>query len=234
METKLPIVPPALALRSQPMKVFAYLRVSGKGQVDGDGFPRQLAAVQSFAGSHDLTIARIFHERGVSGTVDGIDRPAWVEMIAAAREADVKVVVIEKLDRLARDLMIQERIIADLCGRGVTLVSVAEPDLCSDDPTRKLLRQIMGAIAEYDKGTIVAKLRAARQRKRAQNGRCEGAKPYGTRPGEAEVLDRIRGLHASGTRFLAIAAVLNADGIRPRRGSRWHPYAVERIAKRTL
>ena len=30
--------------------------------------------------------------------MDGIDRPAWVEMIAAARDAGVKVIIIEKLD----------------------------------------------------------------------------------------------------------------------------------------
>lgn len=216
------------------MKAFAYLRVSGRGQVDGDGFPRQLAAVQGFAGSHSITIARVFREKGISGAVDGIDRPAWVEMIAAAREADVTVVVIEKLDRLARDLMIQERILADLKTRGVTLVSVAEPDLCSTDPTRTLLRQIVGAVAQYDKASIVSKLRVARQRHREEHGRCEGAKPYGARPGEAEVLNRIRAMHVAGARFLAIAEALNADGITPRRGRRWHPYAIERIARRAM
>jgi hypothetical protein len=47
-----------------------------------------------------------------------------------------------KVDRLARDLMVQEHIIQDMQRRGITLISVAEPDLCSDDPTRKLLRQM--------------------------------------------------------------------------------------------
>ncbi len=93
----------------------------------------------------------------------------------------MKVIIIEKLDRLARVLMIQERILADFKGRGVTLISVAEPDLCSTDPTRTLLRQIVGAVAQYDKASIVSKLRAARQRQREQHGRCEGAKPYGAR-----------------------------------------------------
>ena len=214
------------------MEAFAYLRVSGRGQVDGDGFPRQLAAVQQYAAANSVTIAHVFRERGVSGAVDGVDRPAWVEMISAARSAGVKVIVIEKLDRLARDLMIQERILADLDARSVKLVSVAEPDLCSMDPTRTLLRQIVGAVAQYDKASIVSKLRAARQRKRAQNGRCEGAKPYGVRPGESAGLERIRAMHSSGASFLAISEALNAEGIAPRRGRRWHPHAVARIARR--
>jgi DNA invertase Pin-like site-specific DNA recombinase len=214
------------------MKAFAYLRVSGKGQLDGDGFPRQLAAVQQYASTNGITINRVFREKGVSGTVDGIDRPAWMEMIAAAREADVNVIVIEKLDRLARDLMIQERILADLKIRGLTLVSVAEPDLCSTDPTRTLLRQIVGAVAQYDKASIVSKLRAARQRQRARDGKCEGAKAYGAWPGESAGLERIRAMHMAGTAFQAIAHALNAEGIAPRRGLRWHPHAVARIARR--
>ena len=113
----------------------------------------------------------------------------------------VRTVLIERLDRLARDLMIQEHIIQDLQRRGIALVSVAEPDLCSDDPTRKLMRQIMGAIAEYDKAMVVLKLRGARQRAKAKTGRCEGAKPYGTKAGESDVLDRMRTLRMSECRF---------------------------------
>ena len=214
------------------MKAFAYLRVSGRGQVDGDGFARQLGAIRSYAAAHDITIARVFREEGVSGTLEGMDRPAWVEMITGILTNGVKTIVIEKLDRLARDLMVQEHIVADLQRRGITLVSVAEPDLCSNDPTRKLLRQVMGAIAEYDKSMIVLKLRGARQRVRARGGRCEGAKPYGARPGEAEILATIQTLRAAGESLPAIAAALNAQGRRPRRGSQWHPFAVSRIANR--
>jgi hypothetical protein len=46
----------------------------------------------------------------------------------------------------------------------------AEPDLCIDDPSRKLLRQIFGSIAEYEKTMLVLKLRGARQRKRKATG----------------------------------------------------------------
>ncbi len=215
------------------MKAFAYLRVSGKGQIDGDGFPRQLAAINAYAAAHGITIARVFREKGVSGTLDGMDRAAWAEMIATILANGVKTVIIEKLDRLARDLMIQEHILSDVRRRGIHLISVAEPDLCSDDPTRKLLRQIMGAIAEYDKAMTVLKLRGARQRQRAKNGRCEGAKPYGALADEAETLRRIQTMRASGASLQAIAEALNAEGVQPRRGSRWHPFAVSRIVGRS-
>ena len=47
-------------------KAFAYLRVSGKGQVDGDGFPRQLAAVKAYAAAHGVRIVKVFEEKGVT------------------------------------------------------------------------------------------------------------------------------------------------------------------------
>ena len=48
-----------------------------------------------------------------------------------------------------------------------------------DDPARVLMRQMVGALAQYEKATIVMKLRGARERKRAKTGRCEGRKPFG-------------------------------------------------------
>jgi len=82
----------------------------------------------------------------------------------------VRTIVIERLDRLARDLMVQETIIADLQKNGFDLISVAEPDLMATDPTRILVRQMMGAVAQYEKSQIVLKLRGARLRKRAKEG----------------------------------------------------------------
>jgi hypothetical protein len=53
---------------------------------------------------------------------------------------------------------------------------------------------IFGAISEYEKAMLVLKLRGARNLAKAKSGRCEGAKPYGTFPGEAEILERMRAL----------------------------------------
>jgi len=172
-------------------KAFAYLRVSGKGQIEGDGFTRQRAAIKAYAAAHDCKIIREFREEGVSGTKETMDRPAWAEMIAALHSNGVRTIIVEKLDRLARDLMVQEAAIADLRKHGFTLVSVQEPDLMASDPTRVLMRQLMGAVAQYDKSQIVAKLRGARMRKRAKEGRCEGRKPFGHFEGEAAIIERM-------------------------------------------
>jgi hypothetical protein len=91
------------------------------------------------------------------------------------------------------------------------------------------MRQIFGAIAEYEKTMIVLKLRGARVRAKAKEGRCEGAKPFGTFPGESEVIERMVALRASGMAFEKIAAQLNAEGVKPRRGASWYGKTVDKI-----
>src|SRR5271156_3939095 len=120
-------------------KAFAYLRVSGRGQLEGDGFTRQLAAIKKHATAKGIKIIRIFREEGVSGTKDLEGRPALQDLLVALHSNGTKLVLVERLDRLARDLMIQESIIADMRKNSLELVSVMEPDLLQDDPSRKLM-----------------------------------------------------------------------------------------------
>ena len=140
---------------SRTMKTaYAYLRVSGQGQVSGDGFTRQLEAIKKYAAHADIKIVKVYREMGVSGTTDWESRPAFSEMMAAMLANGTRTVLVERLDRCARDLMVQESIIADFKRKGLTIVSVAEPDLCSEDPTRVLFRQMLGAFSQYEKSMI--------------------------------------------------------------------------------
>ena len=91
------------------------------------------------------------------------------------------------------------------------------------------MRQLMGAVAQYDKSQIVAKLRGARMRKRAKDGRCEGRKPYGFYPGEGEIVARMNALRAEGLGFDRVAARMNEEGIETRTRGRWHGVMVNRI-----
>ena len=212
-------------------KAYAYVRVSGKGQLEGDGFTRQLAAIKKYSTEQGIKISRTFREEGVSGTKDLENRPALQELIVALHSNGTKVVLVEKLDRLARDLMIQESIIADLKRHGFEIVSVTEPDLCSDDPSRTLMRQMLGAFAQYERSMIVQKLKGARQRIRTKEGRCEGRKPYGARPGEQQIIERMKTLRKQGTAVDKIAAILNSQGAMPRSGIQWYATSVYRVLK---
>jgi DNA invertase Pin-like site-specific DNA recombinase len=134
------------------------------------------------------------------------------------------------LDRLARDLMVQETIIGDMRKRGLTLVSVHEPDLLQDDPTRTLLRQMMGAIAQYEKAMLVLKLRGARNRVKAAGGHGEGTRPFGSNAGETETLARMQALAVQhSNNWTKVAAQLDAEGHGPAlagRGTHTHSAAL--------
>jgi DNA invertase Pin-like site-specific DNA recombinase len=197
------------------VKAFAYLRVSGQGQIDGDGFPRQEKTIRDYAKAHGFEIVEVFKEEGVSGTL--IDRPTLAELMVSLEQNGhgVDTVIIERVDRLARDLMVQETILDDFKQNGINVISATDGDLLEDDPTRKLVRQVLGAIAEYDKTMTVLKLRAARERKRRAQGKCEGRKSYGEI--KPEVLKELKRLHRkprNGRRLTAkkIAEKMTAAG----------------------
>ena len=90
----------------------------------------------------------------------------------------VRVVIVEDASRFARELMAQGLGITLLISRGVRLLTASGDDLtASDDPTR-MMRQIAGAFAEYEKARLVSKLRHARERVRHEKEKCEGRRPH--------------------------------------------------------
>ena len=66
------------------IEAFGYLRVSGKGQLNGDGFPRQRAAIEAYARANGFVIVKWFEERGVAGAETWENRPAGPEMVQEA------------------------------------------------------------------------------------------------------------------------------------------------------
>jgi DNA invertase Pin-like site-specific DNA recombinase len=205
----------------------SYLRVSGKGQVEGDGFPRQRQAIATYAKRRGFEVIEEYRDEGVSGTRELDDRPGLAQVLDRVEHNGVKVVIVERADRLARDLMIGEIILDQFRRAGVRVVAADGTDLTTNDnPTTVMVRQILGAVAQFDKSMTVAKLRAARMRLRAKGHRVEGRKPYGTHENERALIDRMRALRrkpAKGARlsYAGIAAQLNAEGHTTRYGRPW-------------
>jgi len=90
--------------RTRPT-AFGYVRVSGRGQVEGHGFERQETAIRSYCKGHRLNLAEVFQEKGVSGSKGLEDRPALSELFSKILGNGTSVVVVERADRLARDLI---------------------------------------------------------------------------------------------------------------------------------
>ena len=222
-------------------KALSYLRVSGKGQVQGDGFPRQREAIARYAKAHNVGIVAEYRDEGVSGAKELADRDGLSDLLVHVKSNGVRLVLVERADRLARDLMVSELLLKEFRDLGVGVVAAesgTELTTGDDDPTKTLIRQVLAAVAEFDKSSIVIKLRAARRRKSKALGRsCEGRKAFGYYEGEDATLERMRALYRKprgGKRlgFYQIATVLNSEGLASRTGKPWTGTSVKRILER--
>jgi DNA invertase Pin-like site-specific DNA recombinase len=220
-------------------KAVSYLRVSGIAQVKGDGFPRQRETIQRYAKANQIELLEEYRDEGVTGTKELADREGLAALLDRLESNGVRLVLIEKADRLARDLMVSEVILGQFRAIGVTVVAAesgTDLTVSDGDPTRKLIRQVLGAVAEFDKSITVAKLAAARARKRKAEGRCEGRKPFGHFEGEPETLERIRQLRRKprgGKRpsFADVVETLNVEGRATRSGKPWNRATVHAICR---
>lgn len=155
------------------MKLVGYCRVSTDNQKEEGTIKIQERALKEYVKKNNHELLEIFKDEGVSGGLE--DRPALSKLFNYLEENSSKIegLVIFKLDRLARDLYIQEHLIKKLEELKVKLISINEPDLDSKDPMRKAFRQIMGMFAELEKAYITIRLSGGRINK-AKKGRYAG------------------------------------------------------------
>ena len=196
----------------------SYLRTSSAANVgaDKDSDRRQREAIQAFARRAGYELVAEFYDAAVSGA-DAIDtRPGFAAMLERIEGNGARTIIVETASRFARDLMVQEVGHAKLRERGIDLIAADSPSSFIDDtPTAKLVRQVLGAISEFDKAMTVAKLRGARERKRREVGECEGLKSHAER--NPELVALARRLHRKKPKggrmsLRAISAELSAQG----------------------
>ncbi len=161
-------------------RAVAYLRTSSATNVGGDSEARQRAAVQEYAKRAGLTVAAEFYDAAVSGADPLDQREGFTALLASCAENGVRTIVVENASRFARDLIVQETGHALLKAQGFALVAADDPDaFTADTPTARMVRQILGAVSEFEKANLVAKLKGARDRASAAAGkRIEGRKGY--------------------------------------------------------
>lgn len=228
---------------SEIKKVFAYLRVSGNSQIDKGGFDRQLKTIKAFCKNQGYFIDHIYKEEGVSGTKRENERPAFKDMVANILKNGIDTIVIESLDRLAREFRIQEELLLYLARNNIVLVSANTGENVTEailsDPMKKAIIQIQGIFAELDKSLIVRRLVKGREKVVAEKGKCAGSKHYGENSEEEKsIMKRIvymrrlsRGA-AKRMSFNKIANKLNEDGIKTKRGNQWTAMGVKNIIDR--
>ena len=150
---------------------------------------RQRKAIEGYAKAAGMVIVDWFYDAAVSGADRVEARAGFTALLARIAGNGVRTIIVETANRFARDLMVQEVGFAMLRDLGVTLIAADSPSSFLDDgPASKLIRQILGAVSEFDKAMTVAKLKGARDRARRERGKCEGRKSYAERDGGQELI----------------------------------------------
>jgi DNA invertase Pin-like site-specific DNA recombinase len=231
-----------MAGKGKRTEAVAYIRTSSATNTgpDKDSEKRQRAAIEDFAKRTGFALVGEFTDAAVSGADPIETRRGFADLLDKIEGNGVRTVIVEDASRFARELMTQELGILALIQRGVRVLTANGDDLTdSSDPSRKMMRQIAGAFHEYEKARLVAKLKAARDRKRAAEGKAEGRKswreisaaagkddPYANLIADAKRLRRR--LPKGGQRSLrAVAAELAKLGYRNQRGAVFSPSAIK-------
>ena len=183
--------------RGKRVEAVGYMRTSSATNIgDGkDSEARQKKAIEGYAKAAGTVIVDWFYDAAVSGADPIEARPGFTALLARIAGNGARTIIVETSNRFARDLMVQEVGFAMLRDLGITLIAADSPASFLDDgPTSKLIRQILGAVSEFDKAMTVAKLKGARDRVRRQRGKCEGRKSYAEREGGQKLVELARHL----------------------------------------
>lgn len=220
------------------IKVVGYCRVSTEYQKDEGTIEIQRQALTEYARDNNLELVAIFEDEGVSGGLEY--RPGLADLYRHLETSpETAGVLIYKLDRLARDIRIQENFIYELGKMGKSLISTKEPDLDSKDPTRILFRQIMGSYAQFEKAMITMRLTAGRINKARKGKHAGGGVALGYQSKDRDLtIDEDRAETIKKIFYLkrykrlglrGIARELNARGIKTARGGQWHAGTIRYI-----
>jgi site-specific DNA recombinase len=224
-------------------KLVGYCRVSTDNQKEEGTIEIQENGLMEYAEQNGYELVTIFKDEGVSGGLE--NRPGLVELFNYL-EADNQTegVLIYKLDRLARDLYIQEHLIKKLEMLHRSILSVKEPNLDSSDPMRKAFRQFMGIVAELEKAFITMRLSGGRINKARKGGYAGGRVPLGYIAENNDL--KIDGVAIKLVKeifylrrykklgYRKIARFMNNKNAPTVRGGKWHPATVKYILNNNL
>jgi DNA invertase Pin-like site-specific DNA recombinase len=179
-----------------------------------------------------------FYDAAVSGADALASRAGFAAMLKRIESNGVRTIIVETASRFARDLMVQEVGYAMLKERGIELIAADSPQSFIDDtPTARLVRQVLGAIAEFDKAMTVAKLRGALERKRATGVKVEGRKSHAElRPEVVADAKRLRRKRPKGGQrsYRQIATELFQAGYRNSNGMAFSPSSIKAMIEARL
>jgi site-specific DNA recombinase len=216
------------------MRVALYTRISTDEAHQPYSMEAQADRLRAYASSQEnWTVTGLYRDE-ITGVAS--ERPGLQKALEHARRGRYDLLLVFKVDRLARTVGVLVEILGELERHGVAFRSATEP-FDTANPAGRLMVQMLGVIAEFERATIIERVIAGMEKKAAKGG-WNGSAPYGYDyddataalvPNEAEtpIVGRIfehyvHQLWGS----TQIARWLNDAGLRTKRGALWSPNAV--------
>lgn len=180
-----------------PKRAAIYLRVSTTGQSTDN----QRLELERIAERRGWQVGEVYEDFGISGAKGRDKRPALDRLLKDASRRRIDVVMAWSIDRVGRSLVDLLSTIQHLEAVGVDLY-LDQQHIDTTTPTGRLLYQITGAFAEFERSMIRARVNAGLARAKAQGKRL------GRRPVSTDVVERIREQLASGTGIVRTARLV--------------------------
>ncbi len=218
---------------SETTNAAIYARVSTDGQAEhGTSLDEQVRRCKAYCESQGWAVTSVYREEGVSGSA--ASRPQLDRLLQCAHRHELDAIVVAKLDRWGRSMRHLTAALGDLDDLGIRFASVGEA-IDSSTPSGRLLRNVLGAIAEFEREAIIERTTSG-LRAVARGGSWPGGPaPYGYRieregnrsrltidDSEATMIRHaIECLVDKQLSTWQTALELNALGLTPRRSPRW-------------
>jgi len=229
-------------MKNTPRTAIGYIRVSTEGQaLNGVSLDDQRARIQAYCDAHGYELAGIEADAGLSGK-RADNRPGL--QAALRRVCECKgVLVVMKLDRLARSTRDAIDISQDIDDCGADLASIGE-QIDTASAMGRFVFRLMASLGELEREQIRERTLSALQHSRREGKKLGGHMPLGfdladdgqtliENRTEQAAIERMRELRAEGLGYLRIANTLQAEGFKPKRAKRWSAQICHRVLNRS-
>lgn len=224
----------------------AYLRLSkdeSGTKAKTAGTKAQEDAIKAWAAREGVAVITWHHDIGVSGGLPPEERPGLTAALDEMKELGAGVLIVAKLDRLARDMMVAGMIEALVVNQGAKVISATGEGTEGDemaDPSLFLMRSLHKMFAQYERMLIRSRTKKALAAKKARGERV-GSIPYGKMLAadgktlvdhkyEQQVIACVRAYDRRGFKSSEIGYLLVKNGYYPRVPTKpWHHEQIKRI-----
>ena len=222
------------------MKAYGYARVSTQNQKDeGVSLPHQQERIAAWCKANGHDLEKVYVETGSGGRAD--NRPELQKAMSSVCKSR-GILVVYSLSRFSRSVKDTLQLTEQLDRSNAHLSSLSE-SLDTSSAMGRMLYVLMNAMNAFEREVIAERTRNALGHMRRSNRRISAKIPFGytlaadgntllPNAHEQAAISRIVARRSQGMTLAAIAASMEAEGVKTREGGRWFPATIAAILDR--